>query len=102
VTFVNETPDTLIELFWENKFTGERKTEGTIAPRGGFLDVHTFVGHEFSYDLHGARHYFAPSEPNSLGQQFAVIAEDSTFSSDVNLKEILEKKPSTALSSKSW
>lgn len=77
VTFVNETPDTSIELFWENEFTGERRTEGTIAPRGGFLEVHTFVGHEFSYDLHGARHYVASLEPNSLGQQFAVIAGDS-------------------------
>ncbi len=40
-----------IELFWENTATKERKTEGIIPPRGGFLDVNTFVGHGMCIDF---------------------------------------------------
>jgi len=77
VTFVNERPSGTIELFWENTAEQERKTEGTIPPRGGFIEVHTFVGHEFSYDLDGRRHYITPPEPNAKGQQFAILSGDS-------------------------
>ena len=34
-----------IEVFWENHVAGERKAEGTIPPRGGHIDVNTYVGH---------------------------------------------------------
>ena len=45
VTFVNELPNTQIDLYWENHETGDRKLEGTINPRGGFLRVDTYDGH---------------------------------------------------------
>mmetsp|Transcript_26363 Transcript_26363/g.56837 ORF Transcript_26363/g.56837 Transcript_26363/m.56837 type:complete len:333 (+) Transcript_26363:202-1200(+) len=77
VTFVNEMPDTPIELFWENEDTKERKSEGIIQPRGGYIDVQTFVGHEFSYDLNGIRNYYTPPEPNALGHQFAILAGET-------------------------
>lgn len=45
VTFVNERPDVSIDLFWENHSNGDRKLEGTIEPRGGFIRVDSFIGH---------------------------------------------------------
>lgn len=45
VTFVNERPDESIDLFWENHSNGDRKLEGTIEPRGGFIRVDSFIGH---------------------------------------------------------
>jgi len=51
--------------------------EGTISPRGGSLDVDSFVGHEFSYDLDGSRHYFAPREPDVSGKQYVILAGTS-------------------------
>ena len=36
VTFVNELPNTQIDLYWENHEIGDRKLEGTINPREGF------------------------------------------------------------------
>jgi hypothetical protein len=45
VTFVNELPDTSIDLYWENHENGDRKFEGSIRPKGGFLRVESFVGH---------------------------------------------------------
>mmetsp|Transcript_8344 Transcript_8344/g.18059 ORF Transcript_8344/g.18059 Transcript_8344/m.18059 type:complete len:356 (-) Transcript_8344:181-1248(-) len=78
VKFVNEMPDTDIELYWENKANGERRIEGTISPRGGYLDVNTFEGHEFSYDLDGKRHYFVPPVPKIKGQdQFAILVGEN-------------------------
>jgi len=63
VTFVNELPGgTPIELYWENHETGDRKLEGTLYPRGGFLRVDTYEGHEFSYDIEGERHYIQPQD----------------------------------------
>ncbi len=70
VTFVNELPGgTPIDLYWENHETGDRKLEGTIYPRGGFLRVDTYDGHEFSYDVEGERHYIRP-------QEFAILLGD--------------------------
>lgn len=62
VTFVNELPNAQIDLYWENHETRGRKFEGTIDPRGGFLRVDTYDGHEFSYEIEsdGERHYFQP------------------------------------------
>lgn len=77
VTFVNEMPDVAIELFWENPDAGARKSEGSLSPRGGSINVDTYVGHEFSYDLYGTRHFFSSPEPNSAGKQFAILAGDS-------------------------
>jgi hypothetical protein len=45
VTFVNELPETPVDLYWENHETGDRKLEGTIYPRGGFHRVDTYHGH---------------------------------------------------------
>jgi len=72
VTFVNEMPDVNIELFWEGE--GQRRTEGTVDRRGGFITVETSVGHEFSYDLNGSRHYLTPPPPNADGRQFVTLA----------------------------
>ena len=42
---MNELPDTSIDLYWENHENGDRKFEGSIRPKGGFLRVESFVGH---------------------------------------------------------
>lgn len=76
LTFVNEMPNTPIEVFWENHVAGERKAEGTIPPRGGHIDVNTYVGHEFSYDLDGKRHYVSTQRANALGQQYTILTGD--------------------------
>eukprot|EP00580_Thalassiosira_gravida_P010117 CAMPEP_0201638686 /NCGR_PEP_ID=MMETSP0493-20130528/17271_1 /ASSEMBLY_ACC=CAM_ASM_000838 /TAXON_ID=420259 /ORGANISM="Thalassiosira gravida, Strain GMp14c1" /LENGTH=311 /DNA_ID=CAMNT_0048111821 /DNA_START=93 /DNA_END=1029 /DNA_ORIENTATION=- len=75
--YLSYARDKPIELFWENADTKDRKSEGIIQPRGGYIDVQTFVGHEFSYDLNDTRHYITPPEPNALGQQFAILAGGS-------------------------
>jgi len=51
VTFVNELPDTTIELYWEDVARGERRVEASVPPRGGFVDVKTVVGHGASASL---------------------------------------------------
>ena len=63
-----------IELFWENKFSDERKLEDTIPPRGGALDVKTFVGHEFSYEHDGTRHFVLPPAPKQGKKSFVLLA----------------------------
>ena len=50
VTFVNNSPDTSIELFWENhsldvSHQDRRRIVASIRPRGGWFKVETFVGH---------------------------------------------------------
>ena len=50
VTFVNQFPDTTIDLYWENHDFPEdhperRRLEGRIPPRGGWLSANTFLGH---------------------------------------------------------
>lgn len=93
--FVNETPDTEIELFWENKHAGERRTEGTIPPRGGSIDVSTFVGHEFSYDLDGKRHYILQRKPKAhVQQQFHVLAGDDH---GIHVRCTLEREPESLI-----
>mmetsp|Transcript_4731 Transcript_4731/g.10219 ORF Transcript_4731/g.10219 Transcript_4731/m.10219 type:complete len:334 (+) Transcript_4731:107-1108(+) len=82
VIFVNEFPDLSIEVFWESHHAAEddpnrRKFEGEVAPRGGRLSVETFLGHEFSYILPDGRHYVVPPPPNSVGEQFVILAGDS-------------------------
>eukprot|EP00578_Thalassiosira_sp_NH16_P014189 CAMPEP_0181109366 /NCGR_PEP_ID=MMETSP1071-20121207/18137_1 /TAXON_ID=35127 /ORGANISM="Thalassiosira sp., Strain NH16" /LENGTH=312 /DNA_ID=CAMNT_0023193055 /DNA_START=26 /DNA_END=964 /DNA_ORIENTATION=- len=76
VRWINQMPDTTIELFWEGNDMEERRVEGTVHPRGGFVDVNSYEGHEFSYDLDGVRHYVTPPEPNPLGDRFAILAGD--------------------------
>ncbi|KAL7528315.1 hypothetical protein ACHAXR_002377, partial [Thalassiosira sp. AJA248-18] len=51
--------------------------EGTIPPRGGFIEVHTFAGHEFSYDIDGTRHYIVAKPHNPKGNRLAMVAGDS-------------------------
>lgn len=50
VMFVNQFPDTPIDLYWENHsfpddHPDRRRLEATIAPRGGWHASETFVGH---------------------------------------------------------
>ena len=53
VRFVNELPNTSIELYWENHDhaaadddpNNRRRLEAIIHPRGGLHDTSTFVGH---------------------------------------------------------
>lgn len=79
VIFVNQSPDKPIELFWENHELADdhpdrRRLEATIAPRGGWHKSQTFLGHEFSYDIEGQRHYVAPPPGNVNGEQFVMAA----------------------------
>jgi len=74
--FVNQFPDTPIDLSWENHNGGpvKRKFEARIPPRGGWHASSTFLGHEFSYEVGEERHYFSPPEGNAHGQQFVILA----------------------------
>lgn len=50
VMFVNQMPETAIDLYWENHAYAEdhpdrRKLEARIAPRGGWHASETFYGH---------------------------------------------------------
>lgn len=79
VIFVNQSPDKSIELFWENHELADdhpdrRRLEATIAPRGGWHKSQTFLGHEFSYDIEGQRHYVSPPPGNVNGEQFVMAA----------------------------
>jgi len=86
VWFVNEFPDKSIDVFWESWEEGDvdgaeptqtRHFQGTIPPRGGAFSKEIKMGHEFSYDLDGERHFFAPGEPNEYGEQQAILAGDA-------------------------
>jgi len=86
VVFVNESPDTPIDLYFENDVDlpdddPERRTlEGSISPRGGFHASGSFVGHEFSYVVGGERQYILPPDGNANGEQFIILAdEDDVF-----------------------
>ncbi len=43
--FVNQLPDTAIEVYWENPSDHTHKFEANIRPRGGWHVSDTFVGH---------------------------------------------------------
>ena len=50
VMFVNQFPDTAIDLYWENHahpadHPDRRRLEARIGPRGGWHASETFVGH---------------------------------------------------------
>lgn len=80
--FVNQFPDKAIDLFWENhKFDpghpDRRRLEATIPPRGGWHKASTFVGHEFSYDIDGKRHFVNPPPGNRHGEQFLILGGNS-------------------------
>lgn len=55
VMFVNQFPETTIDLYWENHaypddHPDRRRLEARIAPRGGWHASETFFGHgEFRY-----------------------------------------------------
>lgn len=82
VMFVNEFPDTPIDLFWENHGYADdhperRRLEATIPPRGGWHASETYIGHEFSYEINGKRHYVLPPRGNVNGEQFLMLAGDT-------------------------
>lgn len=82
VMFVNQFPDTPIDLYWENHsfpddHPDRRRLEATIAPRGGWHASETFVGHEFSYEVGGKRHYVTPPPGNVNNEQFLMVAGDT-------------------------
>mmetsp|Transcript_19967 Transcript_19967/g.29612 ORF Transcript_19967/g.29612 Transcript_19967/m.29612 type:complete len:314 (-) Transcript_19967:100-1041(-) len=79
VIFVNQSPDKAVELFWENHKLAKdhpdrRRLEATIPPRGGWHKSETFLGHEFSYDVEGQRHYVTPPPGNVHSEQFLMLA----------------------------
>ena len=79
VIFVNQSPDKTIELYWENhqlnsEHPERRRHEATIAPRGGWHKSRTFLGHEFSYEMDGERHYVTPPPGNVNDEQFIMVA----------------------------
>lgn len=81
VMFVNQFPDTIIDLFWENPaypddHPDRRVLEARIHPRGGWHDSETFLGHEFSYVIDGRRHYVSPPPGNVHNEQFIILAGD--------------------------
>lgn len=43
--FVNQLPNTAIDVYWENHLDNHRKLETTLKPRGGWKDIKTFTGH---------------------------------------------------------
>jgi hypothetical protein len=49
--FVNQLPNTAIDLYWENHRDKIREFETTLKPRGGWKDINTFTGHgeQFAY-----------------------------------------------------
>lgn len=75
-TFVNQFPETVIELYWENHADRTRRLEATVQPRGGWHVSTTFLGHEFSYDIDGTRHYITVDAKgvNALGQSYILLA----------------------------
>mmetsp|Transcript_41878 Transcript_41878/g.76551 ORF Transcript_41878/g.76551 Transcript_41878/m.76551 type:complete len:319 (+) Transcript_41878:112-1068(+) len=82
VMFVNEFPDTPIDLYWENHSLDDdhperRKLEARIPPRGGWHSSETFNGHEFSYIVDGKRHFVTPPPGNVNGEQFLMVAGDT-------------------------
>lgn len=82
VMFVNQFPDTAIDLYWENHafpddHPDRRRLEARIAPRGGWHASETFVGHEFSYVIDGSRHYVTPPPGNVHNEQFLILAGNS-------------------------
>jgi len=82
VMFVNQFPDTPVDLYWENHDVADdhpdrRLLEAKISPRGGWHSSETFVGHEFSYVIGDKRHFVNPPPGNINGEQFLVIAGDS-------------------------
>jgi len=86
VVFVNESPDTPIDLYFENDVDlpdddpERRILEASIPPRGGYHSSGSFVGHEFSYVVGGNRHYILPPDGNANGEQFLVLAgEEDEF-----------------------
>lgn len=79
VMFVNQFPDTAIDLYWENHAFADnhpdrRRLEARIEPRGGWHSSETFVGHEFSYEHGGTRHYITPPPGNANNEQFLMLA----------------------------
>ncbi|KAL7526808.1 hypothetical protein ACHAWF_001920 [Thalassiosira exigua] len=81
VMFVNQFPDRTIDLYWENHgfpddHPDRRRLEAKIGPRGGWHASETYVGHEFSYELDGKRHYVTPPPGNVNGEQFLMLAGD--------------------------
>jgi len=82
VMFVNQFPDTPVDLYWENHahpndHPDRRRLEARIAPRGGWHASETFVGHEFSYVIGSKRHYVTPPPGNVNGEQFLMLAGDT-------------------------
>ncbi|KAL7536284.1 hypothetical protein ACHAXR_007047 [Thalassiosira sp. AJA248-18] len=82
VMFINQFPDTTIDLFWENHALPDdhperRSLEARIAPRGGWHASETYFGHEFSYEVGGKRHYVTPPPGNVNGEQFLMVAGDT-------------------------
>jgi len=82
VMFINEFPTQTIDLYWQNpsfedNHPGRRKFEARIPPRGGFHSTDTFVGHEFSYDVDGQRHYVNPPPGNNNDEQYLILAGQS-------------------------
>lgn len=65
--------------------------EGTIEPRGGFIERATFVGHEFSYDLDDHRHFVTVTlpQPNAVGTLFVLLHGDNV---NINVRCELERQ----------
>merc|ERR1719401_71329 len=79
VMFINEFPTQTIDLYWENpsfddNHPGRRRFEARIPPRGGWHASETFIGHEFSYEVNGQRHYVVPPPGNVHGEQYLILA----------------------------
>lgn len=79
VMFVNQFHDTTIDLYWENHAFADnhpdrRRLEARIEPRGGWHSSETFLGHEFSYEHGGTRHYVTPPPGNANNEQFLMLA----------------------------
>jgi len=77
--WVNVFPDTAIDLYWENSEQEEdhperRILEASIPPRGAWHMSETYLGHEFSYDVKGKRHFVVPPPGNANGEQFITLA----------------------------
>jgi len=82
VMFVNEFPDKVIDLYWENHeldndHPERRKLEARIGPRGGWHASETYVGHEFSYEVGGTRHFVTPPPGNVNGEQFIMLSGET-------------------------
>lgn len=80
VTFLNELPDETVELYWmdHDNGGGEHKA-GTVPPRGGFTNIETVSGHEFSYDAGGVRHFIKATEKNHEHGQILIVGGMETI-----------------------